>query len=81
MATVKKAKANEDKAGRVEIRIPRSSADDEANVFISVNGKNYLIPKGQTVLVPPAVAEEYFRSEEAKENFINAVETRRQING
>ena len=77
MATVRKAKANEDKAGRVELRIPRSSADDEANVFVSVNGKNFLIPKGQTVLVPPEVADEYFRSEEARENFITAVENRR----
>ncbi len=79
MATVKKAKPDENKAGRVELRIPRSSADEEQNVFISVNGKNYLIPKGQTVLVPPAVAEEYYRSEDAKENFISAVETRRNI--
>lgn len=79
MATVKKAKPDENKAGRVELRIPRSSADEEQNVFISVNGKNFLIPKGQTVLVPPAVAEEYYRSEDAKENFISAVETRRNI--
>lgn len=79
MATVKKAKPDENKAGRVELRIPRSSADEEQNVFISVNGKNWLIPKGQTVLVPPAVAEEYYRSEDAKENFISAVETRRNI--
>lgn len=79
MAQVKKAKPQENKAGRVELRIPRNSADEEQNVFISVNGKNYLIPKGQTVLVPPEVAEEYYRSEEAKETFISAVETRRNI--
>ena len=79
MATVKKAKTNENTAGRVELRIPRSSADEEQNVFISVNGKNYLIPKGQTVLVPPEVADEYYRSEEAKEAFISAIEDRRQI--
>ena len=79
MATVKKAKPNENKSGRVELRIPRNSADEEQNVFISVNGKNFLIPKGQTVLVPPEVAAEYYRSEEAKENFISAVETRRNI--
>jgi len=79
MATVKKAKTNENKAGRVELRIPRNSADEEQNVFISVNGKNYLIPKGQNVLVPPEVAEEYYRSEEAKESFITLVEDRRAI--
>jgi len=79
MATVKKAKPEENRAGRVELRIPRSSADEEQNVFISVNGKNFLIPKGQTVLVPPEVAEEYYRSEEAREAFISAVETRRNL--
>lgn len=79
MATVKKAKPEENRAGRVELRIPRNSADEEQNVFISVNGKNWLIPKGQTVLVPPEVAEEYYRAEEAREAFISAVETRRNI--
>lgn len=77
MAQVKKANANENPAGRVELRIPRNSADEEQNVFISVNGKNYLIPKGQNVLVPPEVAEEYRRSEEAKESFITTIEDRR----
>lgn len=79
MATVKKAKNNEKAAGRVELRIPRSSAEEEPNVFISINGKNYLIPKGQTVLVPPEVVAEYYRSEEARETFIDSVETRRQV--
>ena len=77
MAVAKKAKANENIAGRVELRIPRSGADDEPNVFISVNGKNWLIPKGKAVYVPPEVAEEYRRSEEAKERFIRVVENRR----
>lgn len=77
MAQVKKAKAKENPSGRVELRIPRSSADEEQNVFISVNGKNFLIPKGQTVLVPPEVAAEYYRSEEAKESFITTIEERR----
>ena len=49
MAVAKKAKANENIAGRVELRIPRSSADEDPNIFISVNGKNWLIPKGKTV--------------------------------
>lgn len=77
MAVAKKAKANENIAGRVELRIPRSSADEDPNVFISVNGKNWLIPKGKAVYVPPEVAEEYRRSIEAKERFIRVVENRR----
>ena len=76
------AKVNTKKeiAGRVELRIPRSSADEDPNVFISVNGKNWLIPRGQTVFVPGEVAEEYRRSVEAKERFISVVEDRRNTN-
>ncbi len=77
MAVAKKAKANENIAGRVELRITRNTSDEDPNVFISVNGKNWLIPKGKAVLVPPEVAEEYRRSEEAKERFIRVVENRR----
>ena len=77
MATVKKTKAKENLAGRVELRIPRNSADEDPNVFISVNGKNFIVPRGQTVLVPPEIAEEYFRAEEAKESFITTIEDRK----
>lgn len=31
--------------------------------FFSVNGKNYIIKKGQTVMVPPEVAEVYYNSQ------------------
>lgn len=77
MATVKKANPKVVPVGRIELRIPRSSADEDPNIFISVNGKNWLIPKGKTVFVPPEVAEEYRRSVEAKERFISVVENRR----
>ena len=46
----------------VSLRIERVPGDDDLNVFIGLNGKNYIIPKGKTVEVPKAVAEEYRRA-------------------
>lgn len=54
-------------AERVALAVPRGSANDEPNLFISVNGKNYLLPKGKTSMVPPEVAAEYERSVRAQE--------------
>ena len=47
---------------RVALTIPRGAANDEPNVFISVNGVGYLLPKGKTSMVPPHVKAEYDRS-------------------
>jgi hypothetical protein len=47
---------------RVALTIPRGAANDEPNVFISVNGVGYLLPKGKTSMVPPFVKAEYDRS-------------------
>ena len=52
---------------RVEIFIPKGNANDEPNLFVGVNGKNYLLPKGKKSLVPPEVAYEVNRSIEAQE--------------
>lgn len=54
--------AAEKKNERVALTIPRGSANDEPNVFISVNGVGYLLPKGKTSMVPPFVKAEYDRS-------------------
>lgn len=51
---------------RVPITIPRGDKRDDANLFVSVNGVNYLLPKGQTSMVPPEVAQEVRRSWEAE---------------
>lgn len=52
---------------RVELHIPRGAANDEPNMFIGINGKNYILPKGKTSMVPPEVAAEYHRSIRAQE--------------
>lgn len=54
--------AAEKKDKRVALTIPRGAANDEPNVFISVNGVGYLLPKGKTSMVPPFVKAEYDRS-------------------
>lgn len=51
---------------RVDIFIPRAIGNDEPNLFVSVNGMNFILPKGQTSSVPKFVAEEIERSREAE---------------
>lgn len=55
------------KPAMVELFIPRGSSVDEPNVIISVNGKNYVLPKGKTSTVPAFVKYEYDRAHRAKE--------------
>lgn len=59
-----KVKAVED---RVDVYIPRGNANEEPNFFISVNGVNYLLPKGKTSKVPAHVKDEFERSQRAQE--------------
>jgi hypothetical protein len=64
MATTEKT-TNEEK--KVDLFIPKGYANDEPNFFISVNGKNYILPKGKTSKVPAYVKEEYDRAMRAQE--------------
>ena len=52
---------------RVEIYIERGNANDEPNLFVSVNGYNCLLPKGKTSLVPKSVADEVGRARRAQQ--------------
>ena len=65
MATTEKATTEKEKY--VDLFIPKGYANDEPNFFISVNGKNYLLPKGKTSKVPPGVKYEYDRAMRAQE--------------
>ena len=56
-----------EKIKREKIFVPRGASNEDPNLFISVNGVNYLLPKGKESAVPPAVAEEYRRSLKAQE--------------
>lgn len=63
MATENTTKKEE----KVDLFIPKGYANDEPNFFISVNSKNFILPKGKTSQVPPYVKEEYERSCRAQE--------------
>ena len=68
---------NENKAtkpadNRVELFIPRTPGNTDPNHVIVINGKNYILPKGQKSLVPQAVFDEYERSKRAEYKMDNA---------
>lgn len=73
MSTKNEAKAAEEtKAAEIkeefeEITITRGYANEEPNLFVSVNGVNYLLPRGKKSKVPKHVAAEIKRSWKAQE--------------
>ena len=52
---------------RVKVYIPRGASNEDPNLFVSVNGINYLLPRGAESSVPKAVAQELERSQKAQE--------------
>ena len=50
---------------RVKITLPRAKGSEPKEVFVGINGVNYLVPKGKTSEVPECVAKEIRRSEAA----------------
>ena len=61
-------------AERVDLFVEKGYANDEPNQLISVNGVNYLLPKGKTSNVPKFVADEYYRSRKAQQHLDETVE-------
>ena len=61
MATVNKPEPRED------VLIPRGAEREDPNLFVGINGVNYLLPKGKSSSVPHAVAAEIRRAERARE--------------
>lgn len=49
----------------VEVFVPKGFANEEPNLFVSVNGVNYLLPKGKKSKVPAHIAAEIERSRRA----------------
>lgn len=52
--------------GLVEVFVPKGYFNEEPNLLVSVNGVNYLLPRGKRSQVPAAVAEEFRRAQEAQ---------------
>ena len=70
MATKKEPEipaVEETKDERVEVYIPKGYANDDPNFFVSVNGVNYLLPRGKKSMVPPHIKDEIERSFKAQE--------------
>lgn len=63
-----------DNDNRVEVFIPKGTANDDPNFFVSVNGVNYLLPKGKKSKVPPEIAAEIERSQKAQEEMDNHID-------
>ena len=61
-APVQEAPAAPAKEEKVEIFIPKGYANDEPNLLVGVNGKMFLLPKGQKSVVPKYIADEIHRS-------------------
>ena len=62
------------KENRVEIFVPKGYANDDPNFFVSVNGVNYLLPRGKKSMVPAHVADEIERSKKAQERMDENIE-------
>lgn len=62
------------KENRVELFVPKGYANDDPNFFISINGVNYVLPRGKTSLVPDFVKAEYDRSVRAAQTQDEKVE-------
>jgi len=59
---------------RVEVYIPRSSDREDPNLFVAINGVNYLLPKGKKSMVPQFVAQEIARSNKAADLFYEKID-------
>jgi hypothetical protein len=55
------------KSDYVDLFIPKGYANDDPNEYISLNGVNYILPRGKTSKVPPNVKRQYEKSLRARE--------------
>ncbi len=62
---------------RVAIHIPRGGDREDPNMFVGINGVNYLIPRGKKSEVPKEVAAEIERATKAKDLYYETVEAKR----
>lgn len=63
------------KSKRVTVRLPKLPGQNAIQEeFFSVNGKNYLIKRGETVEIPEEVAEVIRNAEKAEEYAMNYVD-------
>lgn len=51
---------------RVELLVPPGRTNDDHNLVIGINGKLYVLPRGEVSMVPRAVKDEYDRAVKAQ---------------
>lgn len=70
-----KSTNNATKGKKITVRLPRLSGQNAIQEeFFSVNGKNYIIKRGETVEVPEEVAEVIENAEKAEEYALQYVD-------
>ena len=68
MAETKTNTKNNTESKRVQVRLPRLSGQNAIQEeFYSVNGRNYIIKRGETVDIPEEIAEVIRNAEKAEE--------------
>ena len=68
MADTTKKANNANSAKRVEVRLPMNKGQNaDQDEFFSVNFKNYIIRRGETVEIPEELAEVIINAEKADE--------------
>lgn len=73
--TTKKSADNATKGKRVEVKLPKLPGQNAIQEeFFSVNGRNYIVKRGEYVEVPEEVAEVINNSEKAEEYAMRYVE-------
>ena len=63
---------------RIEVFIPRGGDRADPNLFVGINGVNYLLPRGKKSMVPAAVAAEIERSDLASDRLYQSMDERKQ---
>lgn len=58
----------------VELYVPKGSPKDDPNLFVGINGKNWLLPRGKKSMVPPEVKYEVERAQRAQDAFDETVD-------
>ena len=79
MAGTKNAARAAQARERVTITLPRARHGEAEDLFVSINGVSYLIPKGKPCDVPPEVAEEVRRAQAADDFFHDEAERRMEL--
>lgn len=78
MATTKTEKI-ENKEEKRRIYIDRDSSDTDPNLYVCINGRSFVMPRGKYVEVPAYVADEIERSKRAQHRYDETIDRLSQM--